>query len=441
MGVEAGRDQHPGGRQSSTRGRAPRPPRPQDVAGGAGGSGKLMGAPAVVPARLLGAPVPGYSGHSWNGAQRARGRRRRCPGCRSRGGRRSPRPAPARPGRRRGGGHRHVVEQAKPMAWLRRAWWPGGARRRTRCRPRPGRGPRWRPGRRRRPASPPPRTRAPHRCRRRGSRRRDAQKTSIRSTKGGCTRSSSARVAGGCEVDEGLVEARRRRRPRRAAWRRSGRSGWPAPVSWRARGVGRRTAPPWCDHGPPAPPPALRPPYPRGSCPPTVPPRRVPTPGPRARDRHCAEVLHGEGSPLRVGPWQGDCVASVARSTAGCPARSPTCLGGLRLQDRLTRVTAAPPPRPGRLLTAGFWRSTSASTCSPRPPRRLRLPAAGERRCAGHPSTADRRPPVDHCAFEPFWRLDETGLADAVHARRAPGSGRGRRHLVGATAGAGAATT
>jgi len=166
--------------------------------------------------------------------------------------------------------------------------------------------------------------------------------------------------------------------------------------------------------------------------------------GPRARDRHRAEVLHGEGSPLRVGPWQGrDRVASVAPVHGGVPcavADVRRAVGLLQDRGYDSVVTAALAPLDqAAFLTAGFHvherlhllaRDLPPAPAAPVPP--------GTALRRAHP--VDRRGvlAVDHLAFEPFWRLDETGLADAVHATP---SARFRVAVAGGPVGAGAPRT
>ncbi len=144
--------------------------------------------------------------------------------------------------------------------------------------------------------------------------------------------------------------------------------------------------------------------------------------GPRARDRHRAEVLHGEGSPLRIGPWQGrDRVAAVAPVHGGVPcavADVRRAVGVLEDRGYDSVVTAALAPLDqAAFLTAGFQvherlhllaRDLPTAPVTP-------VPAGTVLRRA---TPLDRAGvlAVDHRAFEPFWRLDEAGLQDAVHA-------------------------
>ena len=99
-------------------------------------------------------PVPGYSGHWWNDTNSTRGRRRRCPGCRCRGGRRSRRPAHARPApASAAAATATLLSEAEAHRPRRGGVVTGrahGAERRRRLRH--GRGPRSRSARRRRPA-------------------------------------------------------------------------------------------------------------------------------------------------------------------------------------------------------------------------------------------------------------------------------------------------
>ena len=144
--------------------------------------------------------------------------------------------------------------------------------------------------------------------------------------------------------------------------------------------------------------------------------------GPRARDRHRAEVLHGEGSPLRIGPWQGHPeVASLAPVHGGVPC----AVGDVRravaeLADRgyASVVTAALAPLDqAAFLTAGFHVHERLHLLArDLPPAPLAPVPTGTALRRAHPPDRPGVLAVDRLAFEPFWRLDEAGLQDAVHA-------------------------
>src|SRR5690606_27608753 len=81
--------------------------------------------------------------------------------------------------------------------------------------------------------------------------------------------------------------------------------------------------------------------------------------GPRGADRRRTEVLHGDGSPLRIGPWQGQHrVASVAPVHGGVPcavADVHRAVAVLEHRGYAAVVTAALAPLDqAAFLTAGF---------------------------------------------------------------------------------------
>mgnify|MGYP001160337285 CR=1 FL=1 len=155
------------------------------------------------------------------------------------------------------------------------------------------------------------------------------------------------------------------------------------------------------------------------------PPSRSAAPRLRAglvRDRDRGEVLHGEGPPLRLGPWQGDpLTAYVVPVHSGTP-----CAAGdiRRALDLLTEqgfrsvVTAALAPLDqAAFLAVGFdvrERLHLLARDLPPAPAPAVPRDVGLRR--GHGQDRDVVLAVDHQAFEPFWQLDGRGLADAIAA-------------------------
>ncbi len=148
-----------------------------------------------------------------------------------------------------------------------------------------------------------------------------------------------------------------------------------------------------------------------------------PRPGASAvRERRRPEVLHGQGSPLRLGPWQGAAsVASIVPVHGGVPCAVADVRAAVAvLADRgyESIVTAALAPLDqAAFLTAGFTvherlhllaRSLPA-TPPPPPPAGVGLRRAQHRH-------RDAVLDLDHRAFEPFWRLDADGLVDALAA-------------------------
>ena len=140
------------------------------------------------------------------------------------------------------------------------------------------------------------------------------------------------------------------------------------------------------------------------------------------RERRGTEVLRGEGAPLRLGPWQGDPqVAHVAPVSSGSPCSAGDvrrALDALRRQGYSSVLTAALAPLDqAAFLTVGFTvheRLHLLARGLPAAPPPGPPPGTSLRR-AHH---QDRRGvlAVDHAAFEPFWRLDDQGLTDALAA-------------------------
>jgi ribosomal protein S18 acetylase RimI-like enzyme len=135
-------------------------------------------------------------------------------------------------------------------------------------------------------------------------------------------------------------------------------------------------------------------------------------------------VLHGEGSPLRLGPWQGDPgVAYVVPVHGGSPSAVTDVRRALALageQGYRSVVTAALAPLDqAAFLTVGFevherLHLLARSLPAAHPPAPT-LPAAVMLR-RGHQHDRDGVLRLDHQAFESFWRLDQRGLADAIAA-------------------------
>lgn len=123
---------------------------------------------------------------------------------------------------------------------------------------------------------------------------------------------------------------------------------------------------------------------------------------------------------LRLAPWRGDpSVAELAPVLAGRPVAPESVARGLELVSgrgyRAVLTNALAPEEQHGYLRAGFAvherlhlliRDLRTLPPRPRTPRLRR----GRR--------ADRRAilAVDHAAFEPFWRLDELGVLDAMRA-------------------------
>ncbi len=166
-------------------------------------------------------------------------------------------------------------------------------------------------------------------------------------------------------------------------------------------------------------------PYPRGVVP--RPSSRPFAPRLRAglvRDGRGGVVLHGEGSPLRLGPWQGDPeVAYVVPVHGGSPSAVTDVRRALELageQGYRSVVTAALAPLDqAAFLTVGFEvheRLHLLARALPVAPPRVPGAPAGVVLRRGHTNDRDSVLRLDHQAFEPFWRLDHRGLADAIAA-------------------------
>ena len=135
-------------------------------------------------------------------------------------------------------------------------------------------------------------------------------------------------------------------------------------------------------------------------------------------------VLHGEGSPLRLGPWQGHPdIAYVVPVHGGSPSAVTDVHRALELageQGYRSVVTAALAPLDqAAFLAVGFevherLHLLARALPAPRPPAPA-LPAGVTLR-RGHLQDCDPVLRLDHQAFEPFWRLDQRGLADAIAA-------------------------
>lgn len=144
--------------------------------------------------------------------------------------------------------------------------------------------------------------------------------------------------------------------------------------------------------------------------------------GPRARDRQRPEVLHGEGSPLRVGAWQGrHDVAAVAPVHGGVPCavadvrRAVALLAGRGYAAVVTAALA--PLDQAAFLTAGFHVHERLHLLARDLPPAPGAPVpAGVVLRRGHGLDRPGVLAVDQRAFEPFWRLDDSGLHDAIHA-------------------------
>jgi ribosomal protein S18 acetylase RimI-like enzyme len=139
--------------------------------------------------------------------------------------------------------------------------------------------------------------------------------------------------------------------------------------------------------------------------------RRLPEPA--------AELINVDGHQLRIGPWRGSTeVAYLAHLSDGpVPTAEAlaTCVDAIARRGFTEVVTSAvAEPDVGPFVGAGFSERERlhllAHDLTNLPP----VPWRATRRAR----PADRAAvlAIDHRAFQPFWQLDEAGLADAVGA-------------------------
>jgi ribosomal protein S18 acetylase RimI-like enzyme len=137
------------------------------------------------------------------------------------------------------------------------------------------------------------------------------------------------------------------------------------------------------------------------------------------------QVVRWGAEQARIGPWQGDNRVAYLSPLAGTPPPSVAfvrrCLdqlAGCGFSRVVTGALAA--PEQIAFLGAGFEVKESLHVLS----ADLSSLTAGWRGHSRRELTIRRahsadRPAVlalDHLAFDPFWRLDDTGLVDALHA-------------------------
>ncbi len=137
-------------------------------------------------------------------------------------------------------------------------------------------------------------------------------------------------------------------------------------------------------------------------------------------DHAVADVIKWGPERARVGPWRGDAHVAYLSPVADAPAPSPAfvrrCLDQLQARGYHRVVTGAlSPAESSGFLAAGFEVSEHLHLLAhdlidlPEPRSDGKLRRATKR---DHPAVLA----VDHAAFPPFWRLDLTGLIDAIHA-------------------------
>src|SRR5207253_22794 len=132
-----------------------------------------------------------------------------------------------------------------------------------------------------------------------------------------------------------------------------------------------------------------------------------------------ASVIEWGAERARAGPWRGDPVTAYLASVPEAPPPSPSfvrhCVEALADRGYRAVVTAALTPREQRpFLASGFEEHERlhllAHDLDDLPPA-ARLPLH-------RPSRAERPAvlAVDTSAFQPFWRLDQAGLEEALRA-------------------------
>jgi ribosomal protein S18 acetylase RimI-like enzyme len=125
---------------------------------------------------------------------------------------------------------------------------------------------------------------------------------------------------------------------------------------------------------------------------------------------------------LRVGPWRGDARIAYLAPAPGQPPTTDTLEQGLRsLADRGYRsvlTSALSPVEQQPFLDLAFavheHLHLLRHDLATQPPGAVRFAAATTRRGRRGDRTAVLR--VDHLAFNPFWRFDQSGLDDARRA-------------------------
>ncbi len=132
-------------------------------------------------------------------------------------------------------------------------------------------------------------------------------------------------------------------------------------------------------------------------------------------------MLSGQGGGLRIGPWQGNRqVAYVVpvHATSPCSAADvhrAVDLLGARGSASVVTAALAPLDQAAVLTVGGHVRERLHLLARPLPAAPPPPSGGLELRRAHHldrPAVLD----LDHRAFEPFWRLDEVGLDDAIAA-------------------------
>ena len=238
VGVEAGRDEQPRrGEAGHERGEHVvdgRPGRRRRWRPAGSGKFTVVPRPVAVAASRCGRRCPGRAATRGTTRTARAGRRRRCPACRCRGGRRSRRSAPARPApASAAAATATLLRRQKPIARVGVAWWPGGRTAQNAAVAVPVvEAPRPRSTRRRRRARPRPTTPWRTWCRRRAGRRPAAQNARWRRgrPRGGPARSPRGVAGARLERARGRRPTPAYRAPASTASRRAGRSGCPWPV-------------------------------------------------------------------------------------------------------------------------------------------------------------------------------------------------------------------
>jgi ribosomal protein S18 acetylase RimI-like enzyme len=132
-----------------------------------------------------------------------------------------------------------------------------------------------------------------------------------------------------------------------------------------------------------------------------------------------ADVIEWGRERARAGPWRGDQAVAYLSPVADAPAPSAEfvrrCLENLSAKGYRRVVTGALSPAETRgFLAAGFEITEQLHLLAHDVSDIPDAPSVPLRRAHHHDRAAVLA--LDHRAFRPFWRLDERGLDDALHA-------------------------
>jgi ribosomal protein S18 acetylase RimI-like enzyme len=133
-----------------------------------------------------------------------------------------------------------------------------------------------------------------------------------------------------------------------------------------------------------------------------------------------SDVISWGSERVRAGPWRGNRDVAYLAPVANAPAPSAAfvhrCLEQLAANGYQRVVTGAlSPAESSGFLAAGFEISQQLHLLAHDLRRVPETPSPAPLRRVSH-GEIDEVLAVDHRAFPPFWRLDPSGLTDALHA-------------------------